>query len=139
MNLITYEEFKKTEEYKKFIEENPDKGYLKIQAFTAYQAIPIENAEILITKDIENDKVIFFQGKTDSSGIINNIELLAPTGIVDLKAQEIPKLTTYDLTAIHEGYETIKKYEIAMFGGVRVIQYIKMTSETESMGDINAD
>lgn len=139
MNLITYEEFKKTEGYKKFIKENPDKGYLKIQAFTAYQAIPIENVEILITKDIGNDKVIFFQRKTDSSGIINNIELPAPTGTVDLNAQEIPKYTTYDLTAIHEGYEAIKKYEIAMFGDVRVIQYIKMTSETELMGDINAD
>lgn len=139
MNLITYEEFKKTDEYEQFIKENPDKGSLKIQAFTAHQAIPIENAEIIITQDIGNNKVLFFKGYTDSSGIIDNIELPAPIGTVDLKAQEIPKYTSYNLTAIHEGYESIKKYDIAMFGNVKIIQYVKMRPEIESIGDINAN
>ena len=48
--------------------------------------------------------------------------------------EEIPRYTVYNLTAIHEGYETIKKYEIGMFGGVRVIQYIKMTPQIDLKG-----
>ena len=37
MNLMSYEEFKKTPNYKKFIEENHGMGTLKVQAFTAYK------------------------------------------------------------------------------------------------------
>ena len=48
--LISYEEFSKTEEYKAFAVVNPEQGSLKVMAFTAYQAIPIEDAEIIITK-----------------------------------------------------------------------------------------
>ena len=43
MNIINYEEFKKMAEYEKFINENSDFGLLKVQVFTAYNAIPIPN------------------------------------------------------------------------------------------------
>jgi len=43
----------------------------------------------------------------------------------------LPQYTLYDLTAIHLGYENIKKYLIGMFGGVGVIQYIKMTPKVD--------
>ena len=77
MEYIIYEEFKKTDLYQQFILDNPDVGYLIVQAFTAYGAIPIENVNIVISKDIGNYKVIFFQGVTDSSGIISDIMLPA--------------------------------------------------------------
>ena len=75
MNFTTLEEFKKTESYQKFIEENPSTGRLKVEVFTAYKAVPIPDTEILITKDIDGSKVLFFRGLTDSSGMISNIEL----------------------------------------------------------------
>lgn len=134
--LISYEDFKKTEDYQTFISENPDIGYLKVQAFTAYGAIPISNARILITKDIGSNKVIFFQGLTDSSGIIENIELPAPMAVSVLTPDIPPEYTIYNLTAIHEGYEAIKQYNIGMFGGIKVIQYVKMTPEVTLKGDI---
>lgn len=135
MSFISYEDFKKMDEYQTFIEENPSTGYLKIEAFTAYRAIPVENVEILITKDINNDKVVFFRGYTDSSGMINNIELPAPAEQTSISPENPPKYTLYDLTAIHQGYESIKKYDIGMFGGIKVIQYVKMTPEIEIEGN----
>ena len=53
MNFTTLEEFKKTESYQKFIEENPATGTLKVEVFTAYKAVPIPDTEILVTKDID--------------------------------------------------------------------------------------
>lgn len=129
MTLISFEDFKKLDEYQKFSNENPDNGYLKVEAFTAYGAIPVPNTQIIITKDIGNYKVIFFQGYTDSSGMISNIELPAPVAVLTSTTEEIPEYTVYDLTAIHEGYESIKKYSIGMFGGVNIIQYVKMSPE----------
>lgn len=138
MNLTPYEEFMKTEEYKKFIEENPAIGSLKIQAFTAYQAIPIPDTEILITKKINDQQILFFKGYTDSSGIIENIELPAPSSLSSNELEATPAYTIYDLTAINEGYETIKKYEIGMFGDIKVIQYVKMTPQIE-LTEVNQD
>lgn len=138
MNLTPYEEFMKTEAYKKFIEENPAIGSLKIQAFTAYQAIPIPDTEILITKKINDQQVLFFKGYTDSSGIIENIELPAPPSLSSTELEATPAYTIYDLTAINEGYETIKRYEIGMFGDIKVIQYVKMTPQIE-LTEVNQD
>ena len=47
-----------------------------------------------------------------------------------------PLYTVYDMNAYHIGFETIKKYSIGMFGGIKVIQYVKMTPEV-LIGDIN--
>lgn len=129
--FISLEEFKKLDEYQKFIKENPAIGYLKVQVFTAYGAIPISGADILITKDIGEYRVVFFQGKTDSSGIISNIELPAPPIDTFPDPNTPPQYTLYDLTAIHEGYESIKKYLIGMFGGIGIIQYVKMTPKID--------
>lgn len=126
MDYMSLEEFEKTDAYKKFIEENPSTGVLKVQVFTADQAIPISNAEIFITKTIGDNDVLFFSGKTDMSGIIDNIILPAPKGDANFDNFEIPKYTTYDLIVSSEQYKTIKQYEVSMFGDVKVLQYVKV-------------
>ena len=93
--LISYEEFSKTEEYKAFVVVNPEQGSLKVMAFTAYQAIPIEDAEIIITKEIGGNNVLFFRGYTDSSGIIDNITLPAPTSGYDADNFQTSSTTSY--------------------------------------------
>ena len=74
----------------------------------------------------KNYKVIFFKGTTDSSGIIDNISLPAPAA-TNSSLYDVPQYTLYDLTTINVLYESIKKYLIGMFGGVKVIQYVKMS------------
>ncbi len=127
MNFIRYENFKKTDFYNQFILDNPDVGYLKIQAFTAYEAIPISDVDVIITKDIGDYRVVFYEGKTDVDGIINDIMLPAPKTVTSSDVE--PSYTLYDLTCISYGYETIKNYSIGMFGDVRVLQYVKMRQE----------
>ena len=129
--IISYEEFMKLDEYKQFINENPDIGILKVQVFTAYGAIPISDTDIIISKNIGNYRVVFFKGKTDSSGIIADIELPAPPFELVPNPDVPPKYTLYDLSAIHIGYESIKQYSIGMFGGVKIIQYVKMNPEID--------
>ena len=124
MKIISYEEFKNTDLYSDFIEENNDIGTLKVQVFTAYGAIPIENTNIVIYKDIEEYRVVFFQGLTDSSGIISDIKLPAPMMVTS--NEDIPIYTVYNMTAFNNEYESIKNYVIGMLGGVNVIQYVKM-------------
>ena len=134
MNFTTLEEFKKTESYQKFIEENPATGTLKVEVFTAYKAVPIPDTEILVTKDIDGKRVLFFRGRTDSSGMISNIELPSPKEDKNFKPGDNAQYTMYDVTAIHEGFERIKKYDVAIFGDTGVIQYIKMIPDINMEG-----
>ncbi len=134
MNFVNLEDFKQTESYEKFIQENPSTGRLKVEVFTAYRAIPIPNTRILVTKDIDGQKVLFFSGLTDSSGMISNIELPSPAENKNFKPGDVAQYTMYDVTAIHEGYERIKKYDVAIFGNTGVIQYIKMIPEINMEG-----
>ncbi len=134
MNFVNLEEFKKTEAYQDFIQENPSTGKLKVEVFTAYKAIPISDTRILVTKNINGQTVLFFTGVTDSSGMISNIELPAPEENTNFKPGDTAQYTIYDVTAIHEGFERIKKYDIAIFGNTGVIQYIKMIPEINMEG-----
>ena len=130
MKIISYEEFKNTDLYEDFIKENDDVGNLKVQVFTAYGAIPVSDTNIVVYKDIEEYRIIFFQGVTDSSGIISDIVLPAPKMVTS--NEEAPIYTIYNMTAFNTGYETLKNFSIGMLGGVNVIQYVKM------LPDINA-
>ena len=130
IDYITFDEFKKLNIYQDFLNSNPDLGYLKIKTFTAEEAIPIPNTEILITKDIGIYKVIFYRGATDKNGMISSIVLPAPKKILQTQ-EEIPKYTIYEMNAIKEGYEAIKEYSIGMLGNVKVIQYVKMVPTIE--------
>lgn len=134
--LISYEEFTKSDDYKSFIVVNPKQGTLKVMVFTAYQAIPIENAEIIITKEIGGNNVLFFRGYTNSSGIIDNISLPAPTSGYDADNFQTSSTTSYKLTVVDDKYEAIKQYIINMIGDVKVLQYIKMTPIMDK-GDAN--
>lgn len=138
MNFINFEEFQKTDSYEKFKEENPSTGTLKVEVFTAYQAIPIPETRILVTKDIDDKTVLFFSGVTDSSGMISNIVLPSPMEDKDFEPGDVPAFTTYDVVAIHEGYERIKKYDVSIFGDTGVIQYIKMIPDTFEKGTMSS-
>lgn len=127
MALISYEEFQKTDAYLTFAKQNSDVGYLKVQAFMANQAIPISDVEILITKEFDGNVVLFYRGYTDSSGIIDNITLPAPADTYNASKETFSEFEVYDLTAVKESFQTLKKYTISMFGGLKVLQYIKMT------------
>ena len=128
MDYISLEQFEKTDEYKTFIEENPSTGVLKVQVFTADQAIPIANAEVFITKKIGDNDVLFFSGQTDSSGIVDNIILPAPAAEINLDVFAVPKYTTYNLVVSSDEYKKIKQYNISMYGDIKVLQYVKIYS-----------
>ena len=135
MNELSYEEFINTNEYQSFINNNPDTGTLKVFAYTAYKAMPLEGVNVTITKNIGNNKVTFFSGFTDSSGIIDDIILPTPKEEKIASYDLLPQATSYDLTASLKGYGTVAYKDIPMYGGTKMIQYIKMIGDVVLKGD----
>ena len=62
--------FKELDIYKNFIKENSGNAYLDIRTSAASEAIPISGVKIIISKIIDNNKIIFYEGLTDSSGML---------------------------------------------------------------------
>lgn len=116
------EEFKRTSLYDTFKKEHQGNGILKVEASTASGAYPLEGVEIIISKQIDDDEIIFYDNKTNASGIIEAIVLptIKQTKIVE-DANDIV-YTTYDLKAKYSEYGLEKMYNVSIFDEIKVIQ-----------------
>ncbi len=125
MNEVMFDKDK----YKTFIEENAGEGTLKVQAFVANQAFPLEDINIKVYKNIGNDKVIFFEGTTDSSGIIDDIKLPAKLAKEDIEQASDILYTNYEIEAENPESQEKKDYEIAVFSDLKIIQPIRFSND----------
>ena len=116
------DEFKESSLYKTFMSMNDSNGILKIEAYTASGAYPLKGVDIVVSKTFGEDKVIFYEGKTNDSGIIENIIL--PTRSIDGEINNASDIvyTTYDLDANYSEYDVSKKYDVSIFDDIKVIQ-----------------
>lgn len=119
---MSIEEFKKN---------NPGVGYLKIRAYAASGAIPVRGLNIVISNYIDGKNIVFYEGKTNESGVIDKIALPAP--LINSNDLIIPNSITYDLRAYIEG-RVDKIYKVNIFDGVIVIQNISIAPIGESYG-----
>lgn len=124
MNNISFydENFKNSNTYKKFISENPKLGYLKIRAYMANEAIPVKGLKVVISKIIDNNNVIFFDGVTSDSGMIEKIGL--PTPELNPDNLDIPSKTTYSVLVSYNNKDLV--YEVNMYENVCTLQVINI-------------
>ena len=113
---------KDTEEYKQFILSNPGIGYLKIKAYSANGAIPVSGLKVVVSKIISNDRVVFFEGDTNESGIIERIELPAP--LLNSNNLDAPLSLVYDVDSYYDNIN--RKYSVRIFDGIYVVQNINV-------------
>lgn len=112
---ILFDDFKKTTSYESFININRGIGNLKIRAYAASLALPVSSLEVVVSTMFDGMNIIFFRGKTDVSGMIENIILPAPILGNNLV---IPNTIVYDINAGGN------KYSVNMYDGICVVQNI---------------
>ena len=120
---IDDKEFLNSELYKSFINDNPGVGFLKIRAYAASQAVPISGLSVFVSKDIDGNKVIFFEGVTNESGVIEKISLPVPR--MDTDNMISPILSTYDVDTFYEGERRL--YKVNVYDNIYVVQNINVT------------
>ncbi len=118
--------------YKDYLNDNPEKGGLRIRAYAASGAIPISGVGIIISKVIDNNMVIFYEGITDSSGLIEKVILPAPK--LELSNLGVPKKATYDIKATYNGVD--RTYKVNIYENVCVVQNINITPDMSMEGII---
>ena len=130
---ITDSNFISTIVYKKFMIENTGRGILNIRASFANQALPITNLKVVVSKEIENYNVIFYEGVTNISGLMEKISL--PTPPKENDDLIAPKNTTYKITTLYNNREYT--YVVNMYDGICVVQNINIVPSNERKYYVN--
>lgn len=122
------EEYFNSEKHADYLKNNPGSGLLRIQVYTANQAFPLEDVEVKVYKEIDGKRVVFFNGVTDSSGIIDNINL--PTKEVKKEVESASDImsTDYIIEAKYPKTGVAQDYIVSIYDDLKVIQPIKFAS-----------
>lgn len=128
---INDEDFINTKLYQDFLRDNPSRGFLRVRAFAASQAVPISGLRVVVSTNIGGNNVIFFEGYTNSSGIIDQITLPAPT--LDSNNLDAPNKTTYNVVATYLPDNISSVYKVNMYENIYVVQNINIVPDM-SMG-----
>ena len=126
MNTYNFNDsiFKESKLYQEFIRDNPSQGFLRIRAYTASQAVPISGLRVIVSKILDNTKVIFYDGVTNNSGLIERIVLPTPT--ISDDNQVIPNMITYDIETVYTPDNVSGKYTVNMYENIYAVQNINV-------------
>ena len=102
-------------------------GTLRVRAYTASGALPVEGATVRIMGALENNRLVAYSSITDRNGQSDLFTLPAPSVNYSLApmANELP-YSVYDLEISAPGYYTKKIRGITVFPGINSIQLINM-------------
>lgn len=123
---IDPQENKANESYDKFLNQNTGKGTLKIQVLSAREAIPIPNANVIVSKVIGEEEKIFYSEMTNESGIVDDIILPAPDTCKDKINISEPSGAIYDITIIHSNFQQSIKDQVYIFDGIQSTKILEM-------------
>ena len=124
MNTVLFDgkEFLESDDYSSFMAENSGLGRLKIRAYAASEALPVPGLRIVVSTQVGSFKVVFFDGVTDASGMIENLSLPAPK--MDVNNLVAPKALLYQIEAIYPDPFMEKDFQVNIYDDVCVVQNI---------------
>ena len=122
------EEYFNSEKHADYLKNNPGSGLLRIQVYTANQAFPLEDVEVKVYKEIDGKRVVFFNGVTDSSGIIDNINLPTKEVKKEVESDSDIMSTDYIIEAKYPKTGVAQDYIVSIYDDLKVIQPIKFAS-----------
>ena len=102
-------------------------GKLRIRAFTAGGALPVENALVKIRGAEEDNRLVAYTLVTDFNGLTPEVTLPAPSPEYSLSPDpsEAP-FSVYDVEISAPGYYTKRISGLTVFPGVNSVQLVNM-------------
>ncbi len=91
-------------QWEEFLLEHPGQGTLRIQAFRGNQVLPVPGAEVTVSGQFDGAEKILYQGKTDSSGIVDGITLPGQSRLETYNPETAQTSAVYRVRATAPGY-----------------------------------
>lgn len=120
-------------------------GTLKVRAYTAGGALPVEGAIVRITGAEEENKNVAYSLLTDNDGVTERITLpTPPRELSEFPSPTETPFAIYNIEIIKDGYFTKRLYNVPVFEGINSEQPVAMipsSPEKENFprGNVNAD
>lgn len=118
--------------YNDFMKKNPSKGNLRIRAYAASGAIPISDLKIVVKTTFNKNNIVFFEGVTNESGIIDRISLPAPK--LNPDNLDAPESTVYEVVATYPPNDETNIYRVNIYENVCVVQTINIVPDMRTPG-----
>ncbi len=102
-------------------------GTLRVRAYTAGGALPVEGAVVRVMGALEDNRLVAFSSITDRDGLTELFTLPAPSVDYSLapNPEELP-YSVYDLEISANGYYTKRINGLTVFSGINSIQLANM-------------
>ena len=107
-------------------------GYILVQVYTADQAIPLADANVIVTKPTEGGEELVRILKTDRSGRTEILGVPAPPAENSLTPDGGERFYKYNIRVDYPGYYTMENLNVPVFEGQKSIQPMFMMPLLES-------
>ena len=111
-------------------------GYIRVKASSSFQALPIKNAAVIVSKNIDGQTYVLYRETTDLSGLTPNMPLPAPDNKSSTSPAGTgePRFASYDMVITREGYVPVIYRSIPVFSGVVTVQPVQMVPQSNDPG-----
>ena len=105
-------------------------GKIRIRAYTAGGALPIEGATVRIRGAEEDNRFVSYSLLTDRDGLTESVSLPAPDIDYSLNPDAYEKpYTIYDIEIVAPGYYSKRINGLSVFSGIESVQLVNMIPE----------
>ena len=112
---------------------NSDTGYMIVQVSALQGAVPIANADVVVTREIGNETYLMWYDVTDESGKSRKFELPAPPReMSEQPSNGSAPYSSYNVRVSAPGFYTVTNAGAQVFGGQTSIAAIDMIPKRES-------
>ena len=112
-----------------FLDAHPERGTLRVQVSTGRGLFPVEGARVEVYRDFGDQRVVFYEGVTDRSGIVDDIRLPAlPAGWSQSAETAGISGTVYQAAVRHPRYSTVEGRPVTVFPRIETILAVSLES-----------
>ena len=110
------------ESYRRFIEDHPGRGTLRVQVSTARGTFPVPGAQVEVSRVFNGVRRILYSRMTDLSGIAGGMVLPAQaTGASLNELTAGTSGTVYQVSVYHAGYLPLRLSNVEIYNGIETI------------------
>ena len=126
--------------FDEFKGERNKRGILRVETYGSNGLYPVGNSRVVVYKEIDGEKYYIYDSHTDSSGILDNLQLPAPDKSLSETEQGsggLAPYATYDIFVSHPGFISTYLKNVPIFDSTVSIQSVEMLPTVSGEQDPN--
>ncbi len=126
------------QKYDKFKADYTEHGWLRVETYASNGLYPVSNSRVVVYKEIDGENYFIYDLHTDSSGIVDSLELPAPSKTLSETQQPSGSpapYATYSIFVTHPGFVSTYFENVPIFDSTVSIQAVEMLPKVSGEAD----